>query len=292
MDVNGGVADLHVHTTTSDGTATIDERVTDARNRGLDAIAITDHDVIASELDTRVRQVDGVELITGLEVQANLYNTKIEILGYYVDPADDCVKSLLERAREYRRVRNRRLVENVTKRTSFDVSYAELREAIEGQVGRPDVARELVKRDIVSDVAEAFERHLGIDGDCYVPMERVDVGQVLDSIHGAGGVTSLAHPGRIRADAETVKQMIVELTDRGVDGIEVRYPYGMVRSDEYVDFGVPEAQQFAENHSLLPTGGSDCHGPDSGKYRLGDVRVDSSTLASIRERAVSREPLD
>lgn len=116
MGLHEGVADLHVHTTASDGTATVDERVSDAQKQGLDVVAITDHDTIPSELHERRKTVSGIELVTGFEVRADLFDIKIEILNYYVDPSDDGVQSLLERVQEYRRDRNRRLVENVHRR--------------------------------------------------------------------------------------------------------------------------------------------------------------------------------
>jgi len=98
-----GVADLHTHTTASDGTSTVAERVDQARERGLDAVAVTDHDCVSDELEGRSRTFGGVELITGVEIKAEARGTKVEILGYYIDPEDDELNELLETRASYRR---------------------------------------------------------------------------------------------------------------------------------------------------------------------------------------------
>jgi predicted metal-dependent phosphoesterase TrpH len=122
-------------------------------------------------------------------------------------------------------------------------------------------------------------------------MERHPHEHVIDAIHAAGGVTSLAHPGRIRATAETVREIVVRLSETGLDGIEVAYPYAADRSPDYADVDVAAAADMATEFDLLPTGGSDCHGPGSGKFRLGDVRVSEAELDAIRERAETRRPI-
>lgn len=291
MGYRDGIADLHLHTTRSDGTATVDERVRAAGDEGLAAIAITDHDAIAPTLEDRIHTRDGVDVITGVEVRADVGGTKVEILGYYVDPGDAELQGLLDRAREFRRERNRALVANLASATGLDLSYERLTSDVDGELGRPHLASVLVAEGVVPDVQAAFDRYLAKDGECFVPMERHDFESVVDAIHGAGGVSSLAHPGRIRASAEEVESIVEHLVDAGLDAIEVVYPYDDDRTDDYAAINVARARTLADDYDLLATGGSDCHGPNSGKHRIGSVRLSASTLERLRARAADRAAL-
>lgn len=289
MDRSDGVADLHMHTVASDGTCSVAQRVKQARERGLAAIAITDHDAISGDLDARVADHGDLELITGVEVRADVRDTKVELLGYYVDPDDDRFADLLARVRDYRRDRNRRIVDRLHEVTSFDRSYEDVRATADGILGRPHIADALVEAGIVDSVGAAFDRYLGADGEAFVPMERVPATELLDALHGAGGVASLAHPGRVRAD--DVEPLVADLAAEGLDAIEVPYPYSEAPSEGYADVGVEDAAALADAHDLLWTGGSDCHGPGSGKFRIGEVRVSRERLDAVRKRANDRAPL-
>lgn len=291
-DSDERVADLHVHTTASDGTVDSSERVSQAAERGLDAVAITDHDVIADPVTEPATIRDGVEVVAGVEVRADLFDTKVEVLGYYVDPTDPDLRAMLERARGFRRQRNRELVERLSAATGLELSYEELSESVEGNLGRPHLAERLLEEGIVDGIGEAFDEYLAEGGAAFVPMERLPVEEVVATIQDAGGVASLAHPGRIRTDAETVDRMVEELAAVGIDGIETWYPYGEDRDDDYADVGVEDALALADRHGLIPTGGSDCHGPGSGKFRIGDVGVPADALDRVRARSRTRSDLD
>jgi predicted metal-dependent phosphoesterase TrpH len=114
-------------------------------------------------------------------------------------------------------------------------------------------------------------------------MERVGHERVVAAVHAAGGVASLAHPGRIRS--ERVPEMVERLVDAGLDAVEVRYPYGESGPGAYADIGVEEAAALAEEYGLLATGGSDCHGPGSGKFRIGEVRLPAADYEALRGAA-------
>jgi predicted metal-dependent phosphoesterase TrpH len=284
MDTSAGVADLHVHTTASDGTSSVAERITQAAQRDLDAIAITDHDTISDALTGRASRRDGVELITGAEVRADYRGTKIEILGYYVDPDNDRLDDALARARRYRHERNAELVERLNATVDIDLDYRELKAEARGSLGRPHVARALVDAGLVGSIDAAFDEYLGTDSAAYVEMDRQPYAAVIDAIHDAGGVASLAHPGRIRSDR--VPELVAELAADGLDAIEVAYPYGGASGpDRRNEIDVRAAADLARTHDLLETGGSDCHGPESGKFRLGETRVTRDQLDAIRTRA-------
>lgn len=283
MDLREGVADLHMHTTASDGTCTVGERVDQAVERDLDAIAVTDHDAISGDLRSRATVRSGVEVIAGVEVRGDVSGTKVEVLGYYVDPNDGGLRTVLARARKYRRERNREMVSNLAETTGLDLDYEELSGAVEGMLGRPHLAGTLVDAGVVDSIGAAFDEYLGPGSSAYVPMDRVPVDEVIDAIRGAGGVASLAHPGRIRST--DVPAIVADLVDAGLDGVEVKYPYDDAPSEGYADVDVEGAAALADEHGLLRTGGSDCHGPGSGKFRIGEVRLDEAKLDAIRGAA-------
>jgi len=283
-----GVADLHTHTTASDGTSTVAERVEHARERGLEALAITDHDCIPDELDTRSRTVGSVELITGVEVKAEIRDTKIEVLGYYVEPSADELEEVLKKIRGYREERNRKMTDRFVEVTGIDTSYEEMCERADGSLGRPHFARLLVEEDFVDSVSEAFDEYLDEDDDIYVPSQKAGYEEVIRAIHEAGGVTSLAHPGRIDAEIDEVREIVGEMSEKGLDGTEVWYPYGEIASKNLSSVGVEEAHELADENDLLRTGGSDCHGEGSEKFRIGEVRVPAEDLRRLKQKAFAR----
>lgn len=291
-DIGSGIADLHLHTITSDGTVGIEDRIEHAQELGIETIAITDHDAISDSLQKPTERRDWVEIITGVEVRADLLDTKIEILGYFVNPNSHPLQSMLDQVRTFRQRRNAELVSELSDSTGLNLSHDELTESVEGNLGRPHLAEILVENGIVDSVQEAFDQYLGEGGEAFVPMQRLPAEEVIETIHNAGGVTSLAHPGRIRASAETVERMVAQLTDEGIDGIEVRYPYSVDKSDSYADINVPEADGLARRFELVPTGGSDCHGPGSGKFRFGDVRIRAQSLKRLKDIYEERHQSD
>jgi predicted metal-dependent phosphoesterase TrpH len=289
MGSTDGVADLHMHTVASDGTCSVTDRGQQAREQGLDAIAITDHDSISADIEDRRTLDDGLEVIAGVEVRADVQDTKVELLGYFIDPDDKRLADVLAEVREYRRDRNRQIIERLHETTSLDRSYEDVRGEADGILGRPHIADVLIQEGIIDSVGAAFDEHLANDGTAFVPMERVPAPEVIDAIQGAGGVVSLAHPGRIRA--ERIEGIVDELVEAGLDAIEVQYPYDAAPTQGYADVSVEDAAALAEEHELIQTGGSDCHGPDSGKFRIGEVRISEAQLDALRERADRRRSL-
>ena len=289
MELSAGVADLHMHTTASDGTCSVADRIDQAADRELDGIAITDHDSISSDLTDRVSSERDVELVTGVEVRADVRNTKVELLGYYVDPDDEGMTGVLREVRESRRERNRQIIDRLHEVTSLDRSYNDIKSEADGILGRPHIAGVLVDASIVDSVSEAFGEYLANDGAAFVPMERIPAPRVIDAIHGANGIVSLAHPGRVRTD--DIESIVADLVEAGLDGIEVPYPYSEAPSEGYSDITSETAAALADTHDLLSTGGSDCHGPDSGKFRIGEVCITRDQFDDIRIRAKERAPL-
>jgi len=244
-------ADLHTHTTASDGTCEPAENVRLAREQGLSAIAITDHDTVAGipqALEAAAAQ--GVEVIPGVEVSSLARGQDIHVLGYFVPYADSSFQEKLAGLRETRHERNKLMIARL-RELGIPITLESVyrrKQGTDKNIGRPHIAEELIELGVVSSVEEAFEKYLGKEGAAYVNPPRITPQEAITLIRQAGGVAVLAHPG-LYNDDELVQQLIAF----GLDGIEVYHPDNS------------EAQrlkylQWAKEHGLVVTGGSDFHG--------------------------------
>jgi predicted metal-dependent phosphoesterase TrpH len=244
------VADLHVHTTNSDGTLTV-ETIPDAAHRAdLDAVAVTDHDRIHPELDDPVTTIDGVDVVHGIELRVETADMRIDLLGYGVQQTDR-LESLVADLQENRIERAREIVSCVE-----DETGANLEVDFSPGVGRPHIARAIEASEANYDYYEACADLIGDYGPCYVARDIPAFGtgkQVLDE---ACAIVGLAHPFRY-PDPEAAMSLAPEL-----DAIELSYPY-----DHEVD--TDPASKLADEHDLLITGGSDAHETELGLAGLG-----------------------
>lgn len=276
-------ADLHMHTTASDGTDTLEERIEDAKNKGLDAIAITDHDTINEGLKNRKFIAENsLEVITGAEIKCQIEGHKIELLCYFLNPEGERLNEMLEELSERRKNRMEKFVKNLNDSHGLGLELGEVMEKAEGNVGRPHLAETLIEKGLVDSHQEAFEKFISSELPEYVPVEKVDAGKVIEVVHENGGVTSLAHPGRSLTE-ENSEKVIEKLKDEGLDGLEVEYTYDEKRGlDSYtVNFAGEKASELAEKFDLVKTGGSDCHGSRSDKYFLGRIKIPYSRVESL-----------
>ncbi|MDY6778860.1 MAG: PHP domain-containing protein [Candidatus Nanohaloarchaea archaeon] len=278
-----GFADLHLHTTASDGTDSVEERVSDASERGFDAIAVTDHDTINRSMEDRVEHRQGVEVICGSEIKAGLDGTKVEVLGYFLQPDDERLNELFDRIRRYREERMREMVRKVNAETDATISYEEVAAKADTSIGRPHLASVLVEHGEADSISDAFARFIGSDQPAYVATEKVAVGEVIETVHDAGGIASLAHPGR-SLERENAEEQVERLVELGLDAIEVPYTYDRMEVGRYA-FTAEYAAELAARFDLPVTGGSDCHGSRSDKYFLGDVRLPYRHVRRLKELA-------
>ena len=200
IDPHARVADLHAHTTASDGQHSPEELVQQAAALGLLALAVTDHDTTAGIAEAQeAASRYGLELVPGIELSAepprNASGSRgqCHILGLYIDPT--CIP-LLERLRQViinRNRRNDRIVERMRSELHWDITLAEVEEAAGGEVvARPHFARVLLEKGYVASVKEAFDVYLGTGGKAYVERDRLTAEEALSLIHMAGGVEFVA----------------------------------------------------------------------------------------------------
>jgi predicted metal-dependent phosphoesterase TrpH len=271
--------DLHVHTTASDGQYTPSEIIHFARKRGLNVIAITDHDTTDGfEPAQQAAQSAGGSpvVIPGIELSAEDSVGDVHMLGYFFDIRNADFQNALDAFRERRYHRGKLIVERLAT-LGMPVDWARVVEiANGGAIGRPHVARALVEAGHVESIGQAFERYIYNGGPAYVARKRLSPEEAVELIHTAGGVAVMAHPGLV----EGYDALIVErLVPAGLDGVEVVHP----RNPETVRLNL---RGLAARFDLVMTGGSDFHRPEEdGSMLLGTLNPPEGCVAALRERA-------
>jgi predicted metal-dependent phosphoesterase TrpH len=279
--------DLHMHTTASDGTDTLEQRIEQAKDRGLDAIAITDHDRINSELEERSFRDEKLEVITGAEFKCEIEGVKIEILGYLLEPSGEEIQDLFDRLSENRVDRMKKMLENLNENEDAGITPEDILKRQSHTPGRPHIASELAEKGLVSSPSEAFEKLIGKHTENYESVDKLPAKEVIHAIHDNGGAAVMAHPGRSLTQ-ENALEKVGKLVKADLDGLEVAYTYRQkLRMQSYdVNFTEVFASKLAENFDLITTGGSDCHGSKSDKYNIGKVKYSYSAVENLREAAV------
>ena len=264
-------ADLHLHTNFSDGTFSPEELVAHASRHGLAAIALTDHDTVEGCARAAAAcAAANIEFIAGSELTAEQDDNEIHILGYFLDTQN---ATLLTEIGKFQTVRQNRIREMVARLNELNVPLnvdAVFALANCRSPGRPHVARALVKAGLVANLDEAFERFLKKNRPAWVPKAKMSALTAIELIHQAGGLAVMAHPGLNRAD-----QVIPDLVAAGLDGIECFHTkHPAATSEHYL--------QIAKKHSLLVTGGSDCHGLSKGRPLIGTVKLPYDHVKKLR----------
>lgn len=275
--------DLHTHTHFSDGSYSPSALVQLAHQKGLDILAITDHDTTEGLDEAREAAQDlPLELIPGIELSTEFQGRETHILGYFINLADGQFQERLERLRSTRLDRIHAILD-LLHQLNMEVSLPEVEQvAGNGTIGRPHIARLLIDKGYVTGMKEAFERFLGLGGKAYVRRVVPDSAEIIRWITEAGGVPILAHPYWEGLNAGETVVACRTLVDQGLRGLEVFYGTFSARQ---ISSNLHLARQF----DLLMTGGSDFHGtfkPDIsiGKGR-GSLHVPSSVMDHLRQAA-------
>jgi predicted metal-dependent phosphoesterase TrpH len=267
-------ADLHAHTTASDGQQTPGELLQLARQIALDVLAITDHDTTAG-LDELVA-LDGLRIIPGIELGARRAGQKIDILGYFIDIQHQGLQTWLANFRQNRLQRGQQIVA-VLDRLGFPLEWTRVLALAGGEtVGRPHIARAMVEAGHVPSISAAFERYIGDGQPAYVARQTLSPESAIHLIHEAGGAAVLAHPIYVPDFPAVVERLL----PAGLDGIEVAYPAHTPEIEA-------QARQLAATHHLVTTGGSDFHGFDvPNKAMLGAALAPQGSVEQLYQRAL------
>lgn len=271
--------DLHSHTTASDGELSPEDLLARARAAGVTTLAVTDHDTVKGLARAQAAaDAQGIRLVPGIEVSTEADGREMHVLGHFVDPTEPGLASYSHRLGDERAVRMGRMVERLNQ-LGFPISLEEVERIAAGaHLGRPHLALALLARGFVTSTREAFDRFLADGKPAYVGRFRLPAEDAIAMLHRAGGTATVAHPGSSKVSSFTLER----LAKAGLDGLEIFHP-------DHVPSQRDAFLRQADALGLVPTAGSDYHGPRVTPDRsLGMVSLDPSLLARLEARAGSR----
>jgi len=270
--------DLHTHTTASDGTSSPAELVALAKQLGVGILAVTDHDTTDSVAPVMTLAAhEGIELIPALELNTDIEDGEVHVLGYFIDHHQPWLQEFLTMLRNGRVNRAARMVEKLNA-LGIKIEYSKVQSYAQGSVGRPHVARALVEAGAVRNLEEAFDKYIGRQGPAYVERMRVTPEDAVRAVARAGGIPVLAHPGWGAPD-----ELIPELIAAGLEGIEVYYP-------DHTPAMTMRYMKLAQQYSLLMTGGTDFHGTAvASKAPLGSQYVPLEVVEKLKARHAEKQ---
>ncbi|HEX6791002.1 MAG TPA: PHP domain-containing protein [Candidatus Krumholzibacteria bacterium] len=269
--------DMHTHSTFSDGVHAPTVLVGMAKAKGLSGIALTDHDSVGGFAELKAAATrEGLEVISGVELSCEYNGKDLHVLGYGVDPENEKLLSLLHQFRDARERRGERIVEKLADQgVRIDIARV-MQKAGKGALGRPHIADALVEAGYVPDHAQAFARYIGEGCPAYVDKYKMQPTDAVGSIHAAGGVAFVAHPGYYMEDYDA----FLRLLDEGFDGVEVFHPY-------HIPPVTSRLLGLARDRGLLISGGSDFHG-FAGRDNMGEPALSFPLFERIRETVAQR----
>jgi predicted metal-dependent phosphoesterase TrpH len=248
-----------------------------ASEAGLAIIALTDHDTTNGLKDAlAAAEARHLEVIPGIEVNTDLSNTEVHVLGYFLEYQQAAFQQTLQTLRDMRVTRAQRMVAKL-QALGLHITWERVRELAAGSVGRPHVAAALVEGGYAQSVADAFNRYLSRGGPGYVPRYKLaplDAIRLINSVH---GLPVLAHPAGI----PELEDILSPLCEAGLAGIEVYY-------GDYDPQTVDSLKHLADSYYLIPTGGSDYHGPGIHPTPLGARDVPETSVTRLRMGAQER----
>lgn len=273
-------ADLHMHSTASDGVYTPDALMRRAASLGFTHVALTDHDSMEGIPEAqRAASELGLTLICGVELSCGAQK-EIHVLGYGFDPENQTLRTFCKERVEQRVKRTEEMVERLC-RLGKHVDMARVREMARGVMGRPHVARALVEAGHVKSVSEAFDRYINPGKPAYVPKEDVKVSEAVRLIEQAGGVAVLAHPMELQMGDAMIESLIGEWKGQGLAGVEVYHPSAQNNHASFL-------KHLAQRENMLITGGSDFHGESVRKNEIGEGLDRWKTMESDMQALLAR----
>ena len=278
--------DLQCHTTASDGALTPKELVMLAINKKLSAIAITDHDTVDG-LDEalRIAKGKGIEIVPGVEISCDDNGfVDTHILGMFIKHKNKTLSSLLKKAKRYREEQKKDTIKKFQS-LGFRISYDEVRRIAKGEIGRPHIAKVILKNNPnkVKSIEEIFDKYLAVGKRAYVERKKkIGIKYAIKAIHAASGLAFISHPGVY--NNFNIEKFIKYFLKNGGNGIETYYSYETSKfhtGARVKNKIINKFRKIAKKHNILETGGSDFHGR---KYQvLGRLKVPYSILINLKK---------
>lgn len=271
------VADLHLHTTFSDGTFTTEEVIQCAKKFNLSCIAIADHDrVDGIKTAIKLSVVYKIEFIPAVEITAQEQEKELHILGYFIDWQEERLKEALEKIRQNRKERVYKMADKLKEHGVNADADEILKYAGDSAVSRLHVAKYLVNKNLLPSLQIVFDKYIGDGKPCCITHFRFSSEEVINIIKDVGGIAVIAHPG-----LNNVNQLLPILIKKGIDGIEVYH-------SDHPESVSKNLEKFAREHELLITGGSDCHGLNKKQILIGKIRLPYEYVERLKEAHVKR----
>jgi hypothetical protein len=257
-------ADLHCHSTVSDGTLTPEQLAQRARDNGVALWALTDHDETGGQHRAAAAARDaGVDYLSGVEISVSFAGQTIHIVGLGIDPDDAALQTGLADTRDGRARRARAMADSLAAvGITGALEGAQALAGNPGMVTRTHFARWMVSTGVCRDTHEVFRRYLVRGKPGYVPQQWATLHSAVGWIHGAGGIAVIAHPGRYKYNATEERALFEEFKHHGGRGVEV-----LTASHDAGD--VARYSAIAKQHGLLASRGSDFHSPGESRVELG-----------------------
>jgi predicted metal-dependent phosphoesterase TrpH len=277
-------ADLHSHSSVSDGTEPPAVVIRRAAEAGLDVIALTDHDTVAGHREAASALPAGLTLLPGAELSCRLEGHSVHILAYLFDPDNDALAGEMAEIRESRLHRARAMVDKLND-LGVPITWEQVSEiAGGGVVGRPHIARAMINAEVVTSIDEAFTPDwIGPGGRAHVTRYAMDPAKAIRLVRRAGGVTVLAHPRGLARGWQIPDDVIADLAAVGLTGIEINHPQ---QSED--DRG--RLRELAQRLRLVASGGSDDHGALTG-FRIGTEVADDGAYETLIGHATAVSPI-
>lgn len=258
--------DLHTHSTYSDGTFSVEELIDRAHEKGLAAIALTDHDTvdgIDDAIEYAAEKYPDLEVIPGIEFSTENEGKEVHVVGLYIDYHDKEFIDGLSAFIDSRTGRNIKMCKKLSEEAGIPISYEVLTEEYPGTViTRAHFAKFMVENGYVNSRNEVFDRYIGDHAPYYVEREKISPEDAINSILKAKGVPILAHPILYRLSDERLEALVSKLKDAGLVGIEAIYSTYELRDERQI-------KELAKKYDLLVSGGSDFHGANKPDIDLG-----------------------
>lgn len=272
--------DLHTHSTESDGTLTPHELMQLARDSGLSAIALTDHDTVSGLSKAKpVAEKLGIELVPGIELSTDYNGTEVHMLGFYIDDTNPAFLKKLQEFIDSRNLRNEKMA-FLLQKEGFSVTLEDLyQEYPDSVITRAHFARYLVEHNFVKDRDTVFRKYLGDNCRCYVPREKISPFEAIDLIHLGGGLAFFAHPVLCHMNHDRLRFFVRDLKAAGLTGMEAVYSMNSPGDERNM-------KKLAQEFHLLISGGSDFHGENKPYIHLGtgkgNLKIPDSILTDIK----------
>ncbi len=272
--------DLHTHSTASDGIYSPAELLQKAKDAGLRVLALTDHDTTGGlEEAAQAAQALDIDLIPGIEINTDVSDGEVHVLGYFLEFKRPEFQAVLKVLRDARERRGQRMVELLNEQ-GINIAWERVREIAQGTVGRPHVAQALVEAGYVQTIGEAFDKYIGKGCYAYVPHYKLTPEDAVRFIASVNGLPAIAHPLELPG-LDELRNWLPGLCEAGMVGLETYY-------GQYTPENERTLLALADAYHLIPTGGSDFHGPGIHPTPLGGHYVPIEAVERLKAEAAKR----